>query len=396
MKGHLKVKEDIFWVGALDFDIRTFDVVMYTEYGTTYNSYVVKGSEKTVLIEAAKGKFFEEHLERLNDITTPEKIDYLVVNHTEPDHTGSIEKLLDINPNMTIIGSAFAIKFLKEITNKDFKSKIVKDGEEISLGNKTLTFLSVPFLHWPDSMYTYIKEDKTLFTCDSFGCHYCDEKVFNDLIEGDFLDAYKYYFDCIMGPFKDYIKNALDKIKDLEIETICPGHGPVLRTDIEKYVKYYEEWCKNDKIDEIVIGYVSSYGYTKVLAEEVFKGVEASGIKAKLYDLETADKEEVLSNIGVAKGLLIGTPTIADDTLPPIWNILVSLNANVHKGLKAGVFGSYGWNGAGITNVEGRFKQLKFKMPVESLKITLNPSLEQKEQAYNFGKEFANNINMYI
>lgn len=394
MKGHLKVKEDIFWVGALDFDIRTFDVVMYTEYGTTYNSYVVKGSEKTVLIEAAKGKFFEEHLERLNDITIPEKIDYLVVNHTEPDHTGSIEKLLDINPNMTIIGSAFAIKFLKEITNKDFKSKIVKDGEEISLGNKTLTFLSVPFLHWPDSMYTYIKEDKTLFTCDSFGCHYCDEKVFNDLIEGDFLDAYKYYFDCIMGPFKDYIKNALDKIKDLEIETICPGHGPVLRTDIEKYVKYYEEWCKNDKIDEIVIGYVSSYGYTKVLAEEVFKGVEASGIKPKLYDLETADKEEVLSNIGVAKGLLIGTPTIADDTLPPIWDILVSLNANVHKGLKAGVFGSYGWNGAGITNVEGRFKQLKFKMPVESLKITLNPSLEQKEQAYNFGKEFANNINM--
>lgn len=394
MKGHLKVKEDIFWVGALDFDIRTFDVVMYTEYGTTYNSYVVKGSEKTVLIEAAKGKFFEEHLERLNDITTPEKIDYLVVNHTEPDHTGSIEKLLDINPNMTIIGSAFAIKFLKEITNKDFKSKIVKDGEEISLGNKTLTFLSVPFLHWPDSMYTYIKEDKTLFTCDSFGCHYCDEKVFNDLIEGDFLDAYKYYFDCIMGPFKDYIKNALDKIKDLEIETICPGHGPVLRTDIEKYVKYYEEWCKNDKIDEIVIGYVSSYGYTKVLAEEVSRGVEASGIKPKLYDLETADKEEVLSNIGVAKGLLIGTPTIADDTLPPIWDILVSLNANVHKGLKAGVFGSYGWNGAGITNVEGRFKQLKFKMPVESLKITLNPSLEQKEQAYNFGKEFANNINM--
>ncbi len=394
MKGHLKVKEDIFWVGALDFDIRTFDVVMYTEYGTTYNSYVVKGSEKTVLIEAAKGKFFEEHLERLNDIITPEKIDYLVVNHTEPDHTGSIEKLLDINPNMTIIGSAFAIKFLKEITNKDFKSKIVKDGEEISLGNKTLTFLSVPFLHWPDSMYTYIKEDKTLFTCDSFGCHYCDEKVFNDLIEGDFLDAYKYYFDCIMGPFKDYIKNALDKIKDLEIEIICPGHGPVLRTDIEKYVKYYEEWCKNDKIDEIVVGYVSSYGYTKVLAEEVSRGVEASGIKAKLYDLETADKEAVLSNIGVAKGLLIGTPTIADDTLPPIWDILVSLNANVHKGLKAGVFGSYGWNGAGITNVEGRFKQLKFKMPVESLKIILNPSLEQKEQAYNFGKEFANNINM--
>ncbi len=197
-----------------------------------------------------------------------------------------------------------------------------------------------------------------------------------------------------MGPFKEYIKNALEKIKDLEIETICPGHGPVLRTDIEKYVEYYKEWCKNDKIDEVVVGYVSSYGYTKILAEEVAKGVEEAGIKAKVYDLEVANKDEVLANIGVAKGLLIGTPTIADDTLPPVWDILVSLNANVHKGLKAGVFGSYGWNGTGITNVEGRFKQLKFKMPVEPLKIPLNPSAEQKEQAYNFGKEFANNINM--
>ena len=393
MKGHLKVRDDIFWVGALDFDIRTFDVVMYTEYGTTYNSYVVKGSEKTALIEAAKGKFFDEHLERLKDITTPEKIDYLVVNHTEPDHTGAIEKLLDINPDMTIVGSAFAIKFLKEITNKNFNSKVVKDGEEISLGNKTLTFLSVPFLHWPDSMYTYIKEDKTLFTCDSFGCHYCDEKVFNDLIEGDFLDAYKYYFDCIMGPFKEHIQKALEKIKDLEIETICPGHGPVLRKDIEKYINYYKEWSKNEKIDEVVIGYVSAYGYTKKLAEEVAKGVERGGVKAKLYDLETADKAQVLADIGVAKGLLIGTPTIADDTLPPVWDILVSLNANVHKGLKAGVFGSYGWNGTGIANVEGRYKQLKFNMPVESLKIPFNPSPEQSEQAYNFGREFASNIN---
>ena len=393
MKGHLKVKENIFWVGALDFHIKTFDVIMHTDYGTTYNSYVVKGSEKTALIEAAKGKFFDEHLERLNDITSPEKIDYLIVNHTEPDHTGSIEKLLDINPDMTIVGSAFAIRFVKEITNKTFKSKIVKDGDEISLGDKTLTFLSVPFLHWPDSMYTYIKEDKALFTCDSFGCHYCDEKVFNDLIEGDFLDAYKYYFDCIMGPFKDYVKNALEKIKGLDIEVICPGHGPVLRKDIDKYIEYYKEWSKNDKIDEIVVGYVSAYGYTKILAEEVSKGIEKFGMKVKLYDLETANKEEVLADIAVAKGLLIGTPTIADDTLPPVWDILTSLNANVHKGLKAGVFGSYGWNGAGINNVEDRFKQLKFKMPLEPLKIPLNPSPEQSEQAYNFGKEFASNIN---
>lgn len=392
MKGCLKVRDDIYWVGALDFDIRTFDVVMYTEYGTTYNSYVVKGKEKTVLIEAAKGKFFNEHLERIKDIVDPKEIDYLVVNHTEPDHTGAIEMLLDINPDMTIIGSAFAIKFLREITNKDFKNKVVNEEEEIDLGGKTLSFINAPFLHWPDSMYTYIKEDKTLFTCDSFGCHYCDERVFNDKIDGDFLDAYKYYFDCIMGPFKDYVQKALEKIKDLEIETICPGHGPVLRKDIEKYVNYYKEWSKKEKNEDVVIGYVSSYGYTKKLAEEVAKGIENAGLTPKLYDLEIADKNEVLSNIAIAKGLLIGTPTIADDTLPPVWDIIVSLNSNVNKGLQAGVFGSYGWNGNGILNVEGRFKQLKFNMPQKPLKILLNPSFEQQEQAFEFGKNFANNI----
>ena len=300
--------------------------------------------------------------------------------------------LLDINPDMTIIGSAFAIKFLREITNKDFKNKVVNEEEEIDLGGKTLSFINAPFLHWPDSMYTYIKEDKTLFTCDSFGCHYCDERVFNDKIDGDFLDAYKYYFDCIMGPFKDYVQKALEKIKDLEIETICPGHGPVLRKDIEKYVNYYKEWSKKEKNEDVVIGYVSSYGYTKKLAEEVAKGIENAGLTPKLYDLEIADKNEVLSNIAIAKGLLIGTPTIADDTLPPVWDIIVSLNSNVNKGLQAGVFGYYGWNGNGILNVEGRFKQLKFNMPQKPLKILLNPSFEQQEQAFEFGKNFANNI----
>lgn len=392
MKKYLTVKDDIYWIGALDFDIKTFDIVMHTDYGTTYNSYVVKGSEKIAVIEANKGKFFDEYLERLKSIVDPKNIDYLIVNHTEPDHTGAISDLLDINPDIIIVGSAFAIRFLGDIINKDFKSQIVKENNEISLGNKTLSFLSVPFLHWPDTMYTYIKEDKTLFSCDSFGCHYCNETVFNDKIDDDFYDAYKYYFDCIMGPFKGFVKNALAKIANLEIDTICPGHGPVLRQDIPKYIAYYEKWSENQKNDDIVIAYVSSYGYTKKLAEQVAIGVKSAGLTPKLYDLETANKDDVLDNIATAKGLLIGTPTIADDTLPNVWHILIALNANLHKGLYAGVFGSYGWNGNGIVNVESRFKNLKFKMPVEALKIPLNPSNEQQNQAINFGKEFVNNI----
>ncbi len=392
MNSHLDVKKDIYWVGALDFDIRTFDVVMYTEYGTTYNSYIVKGSEKTALIETAKVKFFDEHLERIKSIVDISDIDYIVVNHTEPDHTGSVEKLLEINPNITVIGSAVAIKYLKAIVNKDFNAMPVKEGDKVSLGDRNLTFLSVPFLHWPDSMYTYIEEDKALFTCDSFGCHYCDAKVFNDCIEGDFIDAYKYYFDCIMGPFKMYVQKALDKIKDLDIEVICPGHGPVLRKDLDKYISLYREWSKNDKEDKVVVAYVSSYGYTKELAEQVAKGVSDAGMEIKLYNLETANKAEILADIGVARGLLIGTPTIADDTLPPVWEILTSLNANVHKGLNAGVFGSYGWNGAGITNTEERFKQLRFNMPLDALKINLKPNEEELKKAYEFGKDFVNNI----
>lgn len=388
MKKHLVVRNDIYWVGTLDFDTRVFDIVMYTKYGTTYNSYIVKGSEKIALIEASKAQFFDEHLERLKSIVDPSEIDYLIVNHTEPDHTGSIEKLLEINPNITIVGSPFGIKFLAEIINKPFKNLIVKDGFEISLGNKTLKFLSVPLLHWPDSMYTYLVEDKTLFTCDSFGAHYCDENVFNDKIEGDFFESYKYYFDCIMGPFKQYIRKALDKISKIEVETICTGHGPVLRTDIDKYIAYYDKWSKREFKDEIIVCYVSAYGYTKILAQQIVKGIEEEGFKAKIYDLENADKKEVLDEIYTAKGLLMGTPTIADDTLPQVWEILIALNANINNGLKAGVFGSYGWNGNGIRNVESRFKCLKFVMPLDSLMIRLKPSEEQKQEAFEFGKLF--------
>lgn len=160
----LEVKPDIHWVGALDFDLRVFDIIMYSDFGTTYNSFIVKGTEKTVLFETAKEKFFGEFIERINDVCDPTTIDYVVVNHTEPDHSGSLRRLLDINPNIEVVGTPTAIKFLKDIVNKDFKSRLVKDGDTLDIGGKTLKFIIVPFLHWPDTMYTYIEESKTLVT----------------------------------------------------------------------------------------------------------------------------------------------------------------------------------------------------------------------------------------
>ncbi len=393
----LEVKKDIYWVGALDFDLRTFDIIMHSDYGTTYNSYIMKGEEKTVLFEIAKESFFDEFLERVKTVCDPSEIDYVVVSHTEPDHTGSLSKLLELNPNMEVIGSGPAIKNLKQITNRDFKSKIAKDNETIDIGGKTLKFISVPYLHWPDSMYTYIPECKTLVTCDSFGCHYCDERVFNDKIGNadDFLDAYKYYFDCIMGPFKSYVLNALNKIKDLDIETICNGHGPVIRENVSYYLNLYREWATVNKreVPKIVIAYLTSYGYTGKLASSIFEGIKSNkNVDVVLCDMLEVSEEKVLEEISDAKGLLVGSPTLICDTLPPVLTLLSHLNPVINEGLLAGAFGSYGWTGEAVDNIEQRFEQLKFKMPLKGMKICFNPSEDDLKNAYEFGEKFAEEV----
>lgn len=390
-----EVANNIYWIGALDYDLRIFDIIMYTEYGTTYNSYLVKGSQKTALFETVKDKFFDEFMNRLNEVGSPLEIDYVIVNHTEPDHVGSLRRLLEINPDIIVVGTSTALRFIKDIINIPFSSIVAKEDTIIDLGDKKVEFIMAPFLHWPDTMYSYIKEDRILISCDSFGCHFCNEHVFNDQIEEDFIDSYKYYFDMIMGPFKSFVIQALNKIKDLDIATICPGHGPVLRTDIEKYISLYREWAMplNIETKSVVIAYVSAYGYTKKIAEKIKEGIDSiDNIQVKLYDLVEVDKDIVMKDIESAKGILFGSPTIVSDTLPPIWNILTSLNPVIHKGKIAGAFGSYGWSGEAVPNIESRLKQLRLKMPVEGLKILFNPSETDLEQAYEFGKKFGSSL----
>jgi len=393
MNKALEVKNNIHWVGSLDFNLRVFDIIMRSDYGTTYNSYVVKGEDKTVLFEISKEGFFDQFIERLGSVCDPKEIDYVVVNHTEPDHTGALIKLLEINPDLEIIASQSAANFLKNILNCDFKTKIVKEGDTVDLGGMTLNFISVPFLHWPDSIYTYIPEAKTLFSCDSFGCHYCDERVFNDLIgfnEG-FEEAYKYYFDHIMGPFKSYVMDAIAKIKDLEIETICNGHGPVIRSNPQKYIDMYKAWATVEKpsLPRVLLPYLSAYGYTEELAGKVFEGLQAAGnIDVKMYNLVETGTDSVIKELGNASGIIIGSPTLLGDTLPPVWDILKSLNSNIHKGLLGGAFGSYGWSGEAVPAIEARFRQLRFKMPAEGLRVCFKSTGEDLQKAYELGKTF--------
>ena len=401
MSNTFKITEDLFWVGAIDPNLKIFDIIMETKFGTSYNSYLLRGSEGIALFETVKEKFFDEHLEKIRSVINLEDINYVVVNHTEPDHAGSVEKILEYAPNATVVGSNLAIKYLTEIINKPFKNKVVKDGETLSLGNKTLKFISAPQLHWPDTMYTYVIEDETLITCDSFGAHYCDERVLKSAIEDskedDYIEAYNYYFRMIMGPFKPFVLKALYKIKDLDLKFICPGHGLVLdNNNIEKYMNLYKEWCQSvkRKKQSIVIPYVSAYGYTEEIAQEIKKGIESSNfdVDILMYNLVTADMNEVLSEINQCSGLLLGSPTLLSDTLPQIWTILTSLNPVIHKGLSASCFGSYGWSGEALKNINERYKQLKLNVVSEPLGIIFKPSENNLKDAYNFGLDFAKKV----
>ena len=388
-----ELKKDFYWAGVLDKDLRVFDIIMETEFGTTYNSYVLKCNDKVVLFETAKFKFFDSYLEKLKQIIDINKIDYIVVSHTEPDHAGSVEKLIEINPNIKIIGSTVAINFLKNIVNRDFYSLSVKDNDTLKIGNKTLRFVSVPHLHWPDTIYTYIEEDKTLITCDSFGSHYClDDIVLSKLIDNEgYMKATKYYFDNIIGPFKPHMLSALDKIKNLDVDMICTGHGPVIDCRIDEIKEIYRNWCtviNPNPRKTVIIPYVSAYGYTKELAHEIEKGIKDSGdIDVRTYDLVESDTSKVLEEIGFADGLLFGTPTIVGEALKPIWDLTTSIFAGTHGGKLASAFGSYGWSGEGVPHIIERLKQLKMNV-IDGFRVQFKPGKKDLKNAYEYGFNF--------
>lgn len=394
----LKLKDGIYWTGVLDPQLRVFDIIMNTEYGTTYNSYLLKGSNKTALFETAKHKCLDEYLDKLTSLVDIKDIDYIIVDHTEPDHAGSAEKLIELNPAIKLVGTATAISFMKEICNTDFASVIVKEGDTLSLGDKTLRFIAAPNLHWPDAMYTYVEEDKVLLTCDSFGAHYSLDDVLSSKItdQDAYMSALRYYFDNIMGPFKPYVLKAIDKIKDLDIDMVCPGHGPVLDEDPWKIINIYKEWSTevnpNTK-KTVVIPYVAAYGYTGILANKITEGIQAAGdIDVKLFDMVESDQAQVLGEIYWADGILFGTPTILGEALKPIWDLTTSIFPVLHGGKIASAFGSYGWSGEGVPHIIERLKQLRMKVYGNGLRVRFKPSESQLADAYEFGYNFGRSV----
>ncbi len=390
----LKLSEGLTYCGVLDPSLSVFDIVMKTEYGTTYNAYVLKGADKTALIETAKYKFLDDYMQSVTSLVDVQKIDYIIVSHTEPDHAGSIEHLLSLNPNIELVGTSTALGFLKHIVNHDFKSIPVKDGDQLSLGGKTLTFMPLPNLHWPDTMFTYLAEDKALITCDAFGAHYSHPDLLRSTVtdESGYLNALKYYFDGIIGPFKrPYMTAALSRIKDLDIKMILTGHGPVLDSHVEETIARYTQWCQPDspfKTKAVVVPYVSAYGYTRALAEQIEKGLHDAGdIEVRLHDLVVEGLGAALQEIGWADGFLLGTPTMVGEALKPIWDVTSELLPPVVKGKFASAFGSYGWSGEGVPHIVERLKQLRLNV-VDGLRIRFKPDEAQLKEARDFGFKF--------
>jgi flavorubredoxin len=384
-----ELASDIWWVGAQDPDLRVFDIIMRAEHGTSYNSYIVKGAKEIAVIETVKSKFFNDFKERLCSLIDPAAINYIVLNHMEPDHSGSIGELLKLAPHARVVVSKTGEHFIKNILNyqPDHLLK-VGDGDSIDLGGKTLRFISAPFLHWPDSMFTYAAEDQILFDCDVLGAHYADPQIFGDL-SADFLNDFKYYYDHIMRPFKRYVIQALDKLADYPLKMVAPGHGPVIRRDIQKYLDYYRQWSlANPEQQRVIIAYVSAYGNTEMLAEKLAAGIKDSGAAVEIYDLQNTAPAELLDKIEGSKGLLVGSPTINGDAVKPAHDLLSSLATINLKGKIGAAFGSYGWSGEAVPILESRMAGIKFKVINSTVKPVLIPNEADLENAVEFGKAF--------
>ncbi len=395
--GPVKIKEDVYWIGSLDPSLVVFDIVVPTAHGTTYNSYLVRG-EKTAIIDTVKAYCVSEFLEKIRSLVKLEDIDYIVINHTEPDHSGGLLSLMEQAPNAIPVFSRGARTFVKNIIHKDFEYKEVRDGDCIDLGGKMLKFISAPFLHWPDTMFTYLVEDKIFFPCDGFGAHYCCDNRFNDELENkeEAFKAFEFYFNCILRPFKKHILKALDSIKDIDIDIIAPSHGPILRENLSKYIEAYQEWSSRGGSvtgkKKITIIYVSSYGSTKKMAEYIYKGASLPDIDISIYNAADTDIDTIIDEIEASDGIILGTPTLNAKAPKPIFDIISNLVLLNIRGKSAAVFGCYGWSGEAVQIIEDILKSLKFKIVAEGLKLRMTPSEEALEGCIEFGKKFASDI----
>ncbi|MHC1683655.1 MAG: FprA family A-type flavoprotein [Clostridiaceae bacterium] len=385
----VKLKENIHWIGVKDPNLEVFDIIMTTKKGTTYNSYLIE-DEKVAIIDCVKESFFDESLENVKSIIGERQVDYIIVQHTELDHSGTLVKFLAEYPNATVVASKAAITYAKEIVNKEFKSIDAMSIGELNLGKTNLKFISAPNLHWPDTMFTYAENEKVIFTCDFLGCHYCPKDTVLDLYSDDYFEEMKYYYEVIMSPFKRFVLQGIDKIKPLEFDMVCASHGPVHTDSIDKYLGFYKDWSKIIEITEknVQIFYITAYGNTGKMASYLADKISKAGIKVEVHEITTSKMEDLVLKAEGASGILVGSPTINQDAVKPAWDLMSLLCPINVRGKSAAAFGSFGWSGEGVGMMMDRLKSLKFKTIESGLRFKFVPDTKEFEEADVFVEEF--------
>lgn len=383
---HVTLAENIYSVSAIDWAQRDFHGYD-TPRGVTYNSYLIK-DEKVALIDAVKYPFAEEHISRLKELVSLDKIDYVIVNHVEPDHSSSLPMLMELLPQAkvvcTIQGKAEIVKYYQ----KEYDFMIVKEGDSISLGNRTLKFVPLPMLHWPDSMATYLEEDEILFSNDAFGQHICSSKLFDD--ENDLpviIDEARKYYANILMPVTKVAQRALPKVESLSIKMIAPSHGLVWRSHIPEIIKAYEKWSVLESEAKVVIVYDSMWGATEKMARKILEGIASTGVKAVLMRANVTPGSDIAKEILEARGVIIGSPTQHNGILATIGNILYYLRGLQPKGKIAAAFGAYGWAGGANPMIEEALTAAGMEIHPG---ITVKWSADQQEMGacFTFGKQF--------
>lgn len=391
------VRDNIAWVGKIDWELRKFHGEEYsTHHGSSYNAYLVR-DEKSVLIDTVWGKFAAEFVDNLQKETPLDKIDYIIINHAEPDHSGALPELMRHIPDTPIYCTAAGVNIMKGHYHQDWNFQVVKTGDRLSLGAKELVFIEAKMLHWPDSMMTYLTGDNILFSNDAFGQHIASELMYNDLVDqGElFQEAIKYYAN-ILTPFSALVEKKIQEVVALNVPLtmICPSHGVLWRKAPLQIVERYRQWADNYAEHQITLAYDSMWDGTRRMAEAIAQGItkEDPTVAVKLFNIARSDKNDLIAEIFKSKAVLIGSPTINNGILTSVAACLEEIKGLKFKNKKAAAFGCYGWSGEAVRIISERLAESGFALLNAGLREKWNPNNESLDNCRRFGQEVAGQL----
>ena len=391
----IEIKKDIYWVGVKDWDLRVFHGhELSTHRGSTYNSYLIK-DEKTVLVDTVWDPYKEDFAERLERDVGIQNIDAIVINHIEPDHGGSLGYIMDRIPHVPIYCSKNGADIIKRHFHKDWNFQIMKTGDTLKTGKYELVFVEMTMIHWPDSMLAYVKGANLVLSNDAFGQHYSPSSLFNDEVDTCELyqEAIKYYAN-ILTPYSALIKKKIEQIKamNLDIDMIAPSHGVIWRDNPLQIIEKYYEWSQDYQEPHAVIIFDTMYHATKMMAEEIGRGLANKGVKYKIFNVATTDKSDLNTEIFKAKGVLIGSCTVNNVVLRPSAAVLDEMKGLRFRNKVAAGFGSYGWSGEAPKIITQKLEEAGLKIAQEPISFRYKPNEEELAQCVQFGERFAESL----